>query len=215
MFSYWGIGWDRWRNYVQKSMHIVVGVWGGGSPLLPQAYFEYPKPMSSPFGIGIFTLGSQMHVDRLYCTSSDDSIMRIVLDWSLGSAKCLVQGLWTNHSASIHNMLMSMERDRGRTGDDNLILDLYSGVPVTLIWSLMLGGFQSPVQCWWIILGEASRWRAAASLDCVFEGQVQSLSCVWLFATPWTAACQASLSIINSRSLLKLKTIESVYLSAI
>ena len=27
---------------------------------------------------------------------------------------------------------------------------------------------------------------------------VQSFSCVWLFATPWTAACQASLSIINS-----------------
>ena len=30
------------------------------------------------------------------------------------------------------------------------------------------------------------------------------------FATPWTAACQASLSIINSRSLLKLMLIESV-----
>ena len=33
---------------------------------------------------------------------------------------------------------------------------------------------------------------------------VQSLGCVWLFATPWTAACQASLSITNSRSLPKL-----------
>ena len=33
---------------------------------------------------------------------------------------------------------------------------------------------------------------------------VQSLSCVWLFATPWTAAHQVSLSITNSRSLLKL-----------
>ena len=32
---------------------------------------------------------------------------------------------------------------------------------------------------------------------------VQSLSCVWLFATPWTAACQASLSITNAQSLLK------------
>ena len=39
---------------------------------------------------------------------------------------------------------------------------------------------------------------------------VQSLSCVQLFATPWTAACQASLSINNSRSLLKLMSIESV-----
>ena len=33
---------------------------------------------------------------------------------------------------------------------------------------------------------------------------VQLLSCVQLLAAPWTAACQASLSITNSRSLLKL-----------
>ena len=39
---------------------------------------------------------------------------------------------------------------------------------------------------------------------------VQSLSRVWLFATPWTAAHQASLSITSSRSLLKLMSIESV-----
>ena len=39
---------------------------------------------------------------------------------------------------------------------------------------------------------------------------VQSLSCVWLFATPWTAACQASLSITNSWTLLKLMSIKSV-----
>ena len=39
---------------------------------------------------------------------------------------------------------------------------------------------------------------------------VQSLSHVWLFATPWIAACQASLSITNSRSLPKLMSIKSV-----
>ena len=39
---------------------------------------------------------------------------------------------------------------------------------------------------------------------------VQSLSRVWLFAIPWTAAHQASLSITNSWSLLKLMSIESV-----
>ena len=39
---------------------------------------------------------------------------------------------------------------------------------------------------------------------------VQLLSCVQLFATPWTAACQASLSITNSWSLLKLMSTESV-----
>ena len=39
---------------------------------------------------------------------------------------------------------------------------------------------------------------------------VQSLSCVGLFVTPWTAARQASLSITNSSSLLKLMSIELV-----
>ena len=39
---------------------------------------------------------------------------------------------------------------------------------------------------------------------------VQSLSCIRLFATPWTAACQASLSITKSHSLLKLISTESV-----
>ena len=39
---------------------------------------------------------------------------------------------------------------------------------------------------------------------------VQWLSHLWLFATPWTAAHQASLSVTNSRSLLKLGSIESV-----
>ena len=39
---------------------------------------------------------------------------------------------------------------------------------------------------------------------------IQSLSCVQLFATLWTAAHQVSLSITNSQSLLKLKSIELV-----
>ena len=43
---------------------------------------------------------------------------------------------------------------------------------------------------------------------------VQSLSRVRLFVTPWTAACQASLSITNSRSLLKLMSFESVIASS-
>ena len=45
--------------------------------------------------------------------------------------------------------------------------------------------------------------------DCDFSS-AQSLSHVWLFVTPWTTAWQASLSITNSQSLLKLMSIESV-----
>ena len=44
----------------------------------------------------------------------------------------------------------------------------------------------------------------------VFPKVVQLLSRLRLFATPWTAACQATLSITNSQSLLNLMSIESV-----
>ena len=43
-----------------------------------------------------------------------------------------------------------------------------------------------------------------------YISSVQSLSRVWLFAIPWTAAHQASLSITNSQSLLKLMSTELV-----
>ena len=46
--------------------------------------------------------------------------------------------------------------------------------------------------------------------DIIQFSSVQSLSHVQLFATSWTAARQASLSIANSRSLFKLMSIESV-----
>ena len=62
-----------------------------------------------------------------------------------------------------------------------------------------------------------SQWPWAGSLiytvGIIIKDQfssVQSLSRVWHFATPWTTACQASLSITNSLSLLKLMSVESV-----
>ena len=51
-------------------------------------------------------------------------------------------------------------------------------------------------------IGQTIHWTKFSS--------VQSLSHDWLFVTPWTAARQASLSITNSQSLLKLMSIESV-----
>ena len=47
-----------------------------------------------------------------------------------------------------------------------------------------------------------------------FISSVQSLSRVWLLATPWISALQASLSITNSRSSLKLMSIKSVMSSS-
>ena len=52
------------------------------------------------------------------------------------------------------------------------------------------------------------------SLASFVFSSVQSLSCVRLFATPWTAAHQASLSIANSQSLFKLMSNDSVMSSS-
>ena len=52
-------------------------------------------------------------------------------------------------------------------------------------------------------------WQPQVCSLC-FISSVQLLSCVRLFATPWIAARQASLSITNSRSSLRLTSIESV-----
>ena len=48
------------------------------------------------------------------------------------------------------------------------------------------------------------------SIVAIFISSVQSLSCVQLFVIPLTAACQASLSITNSQTLLRLMSIEMV-----
>ena len=54
-------------------------------------------------------------------------------------------------------------------------------------------------------------WKMSLSFGSSLKiSSVQSLSCVWLFAALWTAARQASLSVTNSWSLLKLMSIESV-----
>ena len=53
-------------------------------------------------------------------------------------------------------------------------------------------------------------WYSHTKEDYLATVPVQSLSRVWLFVTPWTAASQASLSFANCQSLPKLMFIESV-----
>ena len=65
--------------------------------------------------------------------------------------------------------------------------------------------------CPWDSPGKNTEWRAISpSRGQNLPPSVQLLSHVRLFATPWTAACQDSLSITNSQSLLKLTSIELV-----
>ena len=60
------------------------------------------------------------------------------------------------------------------------------------------------------ILYQLSHKRSPRLLEWVQFSSAQSLSPVWFFAIPWIAAHQASLSIINSQNLLRLKSTELV-----
>ena len=53
--------------------------------------------------------------------------------------------------------------------------------------------------------GDSTKWKHSVQFS-----SIQLLSCVWLFATSWSVAHQASLSIANPRSLPKLMSIELV-----
>ena len=89
-------------------------------------------------------------------------------------------------------------------------------------WILyQLSHLESPRILEWVVYPfskGSSRPRNRTGVSCIAGGfftnwaigSVQSLSCVWLFATPWTAAHQASLCITNSRSLLNFMPTESV-----
>ena len=67
---------------------------------------------------------------------------------------------------------------------------------------------QTRVSC--IAGGFFTSWATREVHFLIQFSSVQSLSRVWLFVTPWIAALQASLSITNSQSLLKLMSIELV-----
>ena len=62
----------------------------------------------------------------------------------------------------------------------------------------------------WMSIGRQMNKKVVVHTHNGIFSSVQSLSHVWLFETPWIAACQASLSITNSRSLSKFISIESV-----
>ena len=77
------------------------------------------------------------------------------------------------------------------------------------LWIIILSGLWCPeLTTNFVILWGPDEWEDSLT-DLQFSS-VQSLSHVRLFATPWIAARQASLSITNSRSSLRLTSIESV-----
>ena len=82
------------------------------------------------------------------------------------------------------------------------------GEPHVFTWQGVISNLRANLQ-----LGQGKESRIHLVLGCLgtkLTHSVQSLSHVQLFATPWTAARQVSLSITNSQSLLKVMSIESV-----
>ena len=79
----------------------------------------------------------------------------------------------------------------------NILLLSHWGIPKLIEFSILIICISIKVKekIWWLTHEFSS---------------VQSLNHVWLFATPWIAAHQASLSITSSQSLLELMPIESV-----
>ena len=72
-------------------------------------------------------------------------------------------------------------------------------------WKKFYCGWNAIKEHW--CYSEIIRERKSQLIQQTFS-PVQSFSRVWFFATPWTAACQASLFITNSQSLLKFMSIE-------
>ena len=97
-------------------------------------------------------------------------------------------------------------------------MTLYSVFPIEpkISTVLILGCLTSSIKLCSVIvvyivhsLSEFLQMSLSLEVSCVVVVVVQLLSLVQLFATPWTGGWQASLSITNSQSLLKLMSIES------
>ena len=88
------------------------------------------------------------------------------------------------------------------------------GLEQAVLYSLMKSCFLRPVELFPFCRGFFSSLGLfsthSISLFSFHDSSVHLLSCVQLCVTPWTAACQAFLSITNTQSLLKLMSIKSV-----
>ena len=141
----------------------------------------------------------------------------IKLPSSVGSLKKQVNSRKTSTSASVsyskafscvdHNKMCKILQDMGLPDHlTSLLQNLYAGQEATF------RSGHGTID--WFQLGKGVCQAVYCQL-CLFTlyaefSSVQSLSCVRLFVTPSTAGCQASLSVTDSQSLLKLMSIESV-----
>ena len=152
--------------------------------------------------------------------------------FSISGALLSFQKIWVSlwfHFPSALRTLLSFSHNAGwllttSPSDDisispSFLKDIFAGDKISgcQLLSLILALQTCSTGFWFLLilwelhgnLGHLGHYSPGLFSSVQFSS-VQSLSRVQLFATPWTAACQASLSITNFRSLLKLMSIESV-----
>ena len=123
------------------------------------------------------------------------SIFRVILlQWLMGMGYKGFFPQQSNFTSCLYQN--AVQCSLGRGGALPFLLGLFRPLGAGVLASELV-----PVEGEWVLWARSESWRF---------GSVQLLSHVQLFVIPWTAACQAFLSITSSWSLLKLMSIESV-----
>ena len=123
----------------------------------------------------------------------------------------MAEPLW-GRGAHVWNVLIrSQTHDHWTTGPPKEGLMSESPGRAFQTYIFLYCHLDSPLYGACFLVSWLSHWKKyVITFLCTQFSSDQSLSCVRLFETPWTAVCQASLSITNSWSLLKLMSIDLV-----
>ena len=159
--------------------------------------------MSSLFSSWKLFLNSSWDLFSHTCVSSSF----LVLLWSvLASLSAHQLNLDFSSSQDNFNSIVPLAK-ASLFSQDHLFFPLFFCFRAWSTWQDCQEKYQQP-QTWWWYHSNYRKWRGTK--EPLQFSSVQSLSCVWFFAIPWTVALQASVSITNSQSLLKLTSIKLV-----
>ena len=135
--------------------------------------------------------------------------------WTLEGRACAGSGVLLRQyiSTAVAEVVPHQPQQYDASGSSSSNCSLWSKrlwLPGSCNISGDMGSLLSSVIKSYLTVWPHGHYACQASVSFTQFSSVQSLSRVWFFATPWTAAFQDSLSITNSWSLLKLMSIESV-----
>ena len=124
------------------------------------------------------------------------------------------QGLWAPSKGGWESGLLDSQHTKSSASDLQCNVDQIPLIPASVSPSVKWQTVEH-YSCGYRFWSQTGFVQTLVSTFIYCVSSVQLLTCVWLFATPWTAAHQASLFITNSQSLLKLVSVESVMPSSL